>query len=112
MRRSATIYVVAWIAFMAMYTAGMVASGASIGLGVRNAVANLLPDALLGILVLRMRAPLERNFVATQIARMFAFILIVSAAWLSLVAVDSLIFTGRVALRVIYRVVPFKVMYD
>ena len=45
LRRDIWIYLAAWIALAAIYSAALVAYGASLGLAVRNAVANLLLGA-------------------------------------------------------------------
>jgi LytS/YehU family sensor histidine kinase len=112
MRRGASIYAVAWCALMAIYAAALFTSGAPAGLALRNAIANLLPDALAGIVVLRLRATQEKNFIATHLARMVAFILAVAVGWVALIALDSLIFTGKIAVQVNYRIIPFKTIYD
>ena len=93
---------------MAIYSAALFANGIPIGFAVRNAVANLLPDALLGLVVLR-RSRSIRGF-APHLALMIAFVVLAGAGWLALVGLDSLLFGGEVKIN--WRIVPFRVLND
>lgn len=53
-RGNVWIYTAAWVALLTIYSAALIANGLSIGLALRNALASLLPDALLGLAVLAL----------------------------------------------------------
>jgi len=118
LRRDIWIYLAAWIALAAIYSAALVAYGASMGLSVRNGVANLVPDALLGLAVLRLPSKVpwpERSrgrFFAAHLGLLFAFLVLASAGWLALESVDSLIFTGHPPSRINARFIPFRMIND
>jgi hypothetical protein len=106
--RAKWVYPAAWIALMAIYAAALFANGIPIGFAVRNAVANLLPDALVGIAVLRMPRWI-RGF-GPHVALMIAFVVLAGAGWLGLVGLDSLLFGGP--MKINWRIVPFRVLND
>ena len=53
-RQKASIYIAAWLALMMIYAAALYTNNAPIDDAVRASIANLLPDALLGLIVLRL----------------------------------------------------------
>jgi hypothetical protein len=109
-RRDAWIYPAAWIALLAIYSAALFANGIPFALAIRNAIANLLPDALLGLLVLRLPRYVTRHRVAAHAGLLVAFIVLAGAGWIGLVALDSLIFGEPV--KIYWRIVPFRVLND
>ena len=117
MRRAAWLYAAVWVALMTIYATALFANGAAIGLAARNAVANLLPDALLGLAVLRLPSflpwPKEARgrFYAAHLGLLVAFVVIAVAGWLALLAFDGWLFNVH-PLRVYWRIVPFRVLYD
>ena len=52
--RNVWIYPAAWLALLTIYSAAFVTNGIAVGFALRNGVANLLPAALLGLIVLRL----------------------------------------------------------
>jgi len=95
---------------MTIYAAALFANGVPIGFAIRNAIANLLPDALLGLAVLRLpRFVPWRNF-AAQIGLMIAFVILAGSGWLALVVFDSWLFSGKLMIN--FRIVPFRVLND
>lgn len=111
MRREWSIYTMVWTAIVAMYAAALLANGVPAGFAARNAIANLLPDALLGIAILRLR-PSNDRLIATHVVRVIAFVAMAFAGWAALVALDSLLFSGTVSVQMNVRVLPFKIIYD
>jgi histidine kinase/histidine kinase/DNA gyrase B/HSP90-like ATPase len=117
-RRDAWIYPAAWIALSTIYAAAFFANGVGVGLALRNAVANLLPDALLGLLVLRLPEVLpwpegrKGRFFAVHLGFVAAFLALAGAGWVALIALDSLLFGGEVAVRINYRILPFRAVND
>lgn len=111
-------YAAAWLPFFTIYLAAFVANGVPLGDAVRNAVANVLPDALLGLAVIglprRIPWPGERRarFFLRHAALLAAFVAASAAGWMALVGLDSLVFDGVLRLRIAPRVVPFRVLND
>jgi len=101
--RNAWIYPAAWLALLTIYSAAFVTNGIAAGFALRNGVANLLPAALLGLIVLRLPTVVrwqetrKGRFFAAHLALLAAFLLLSVAGWLLLVAIDSFVFTGHVA---------------
>ncbi len=100
--RNAWIYPAAWLALLTIYSAAFITNGIALGFALRNALANLLPEALLGLLVLRLpsavrwQATRKGRFFAAHLGLLIAFLVLSVAGWGLLVSLDSLIFTGRV----------------
>lgn len=109
MRRNVWIYPAAWIALMAIYMGAMVANLVSPSLAARNAVANLLPPALLGIAILRLPAVVRWP---AHLGRLVAFLVLSTAGWIALIAIDSLLFAGELKVNIHYRIVPFRLIID
>ena len=112
------LYAAAWLPFVTIYIAVFVANRVPLGLAARNAVANVLPDALLGLVVLRLpdripwsdRSP--SRFLALHAAALSVFIAASLAGWLSLIALDGMVFDGVPRVRIDARVVPFRMIND
>lgn len=113
-----SFYAAAWLPFFTIYLAAFVANGVPLGFAARNAVANVLPDALLGLAVVslsrRIPWPETRRarFFLSQGAWLALFVAASAAGWLALAALDSLAFEGVLRLRVSPRVIPFRVLND
>jgi sensor histidine kinase YesM len=116
-RRDVWFYPAAWVALLMLYSAAFVAAGMALAPALRNGIANLLPDALLGLAVLRLpsflRWPDSRKgrFFAAHLGLLAVFVAISAAGWIALVAVDGLVFTGH-ALKINFRVLPFRLVND
>lgn len=112
------VYAAAWMVLLAIYAAAFLVNGVPAALAARNAIANLLPDALLGLALLRLPAFLpwseqrKARFFGAHAALVIAFVIFALAGWIALVALDSLLFTGRISLQINYRIVPFRILYD
>ncbi len=117
-RWSLWIYTAAWVVLCTMYSAAFIANGVSIGLALRNGIANFLPDALLGLAVLRLPSFLpwpdgrKGRFFATHLGVLAVFLVISAAGWVSLIAFDSLLFTGRPNMRINFRFVPLRILNE
>ncbi|MEO8035298.1 MAG: histidine kinase [Acidobacteriota bacterium] len=111
-------YSAAWLALLAIYSVALAANGIAGGLAVRNAIANLLPDALLGLAVLRLPSFIrwpesgKGRFFAAHVGLLMAFLVLAGAGWVGLVAVDSLLFSGHAEVHINFRIVPFRILYD
>ncbi|MFL6248085.1 MAG: sensor histidine kinase [Thermoanaerobaculia bacterium] len=111
-------YAAAWMVLLAIYAAAFLVNGVPAALAVRNAMATLLPDALLGLALLRLPGFLpwserrKARFFSAHAAMLIAFTIAAVGGWIALVALDSLLFTGRVSLQINYRIVPFRILYD
>ncbi len=109
-------YVVAWLPFLTIYLAAFIANGAPLGAAARGSFVNLLPDALLGLLVLQLPRRLPwpegrkaRSYTA-HLGLLIAFVLTSSVGWIALVALDELLFTGTCCQRIDLRILPFRVL--
>lgn len=110
------LYAAAWLPFLTIYLAAFIANGVPLGAAVRGSFANLLPDALLGLLVLQIPRRLpwpesrQPRFFATHLGWLIAFLLTSAAGWVGLVALDELLFTGTCCELANLRVLPFRVL--
>ena len=108
-------YVIAWLPILTIYMAAFIAGGLR-DYAVRGALVNVLPDALLGLLVLRLprRLPWPEgrkvSSVAAHLGLLTAYLLASSAGWIALVALDELLTTGSCCTRIDLRVLPFRVL--
>jgi hypothetical protein len=115
-RWSRWAYAVAWLLVLTIYLAAFLAGGFALGFAFRGALTNVLPDALLGLLVLRLprRRPWpgsrQARFFAMHLGLLIAFLLASSAGWMALVALDELLTTGSCCTRIDLRVLPFRVL--
>src|SRR5438445_7675804 len=115
--RNVWIYPAAWLALLTIYSAAFVTNGIAVGVALRNGVANLLPAALLGLIVLRLPTVVrwqetrKGRFFAAHLGLPAAFLLLSVAGWALLVAVDSLTFTGRV-MPLSFRFLAFMLFND
>lgn len=109
-------YAAAWLVLLAIYSVALIVNGVPAALSVRNAVANLLPSALLGLAVLRLPRLLpwpehrRGRFFGAHEGLLIAFVILAAAGWVALVVLDTLLFTGRFSIN--YRIVPFRVLND
>jgi sensor histidine kinase YesM len=116
-KRSGAIYAVGWLVLVATYSVAFVANGVPAGGAIRNAAANLLPDALLGLAILRLPDFLpwpgarKTRFFAAHAGLLAAAVLLSTVLWMALVALDSFAFNGRAA-QINVRVIPFRVVID
>ena len=116
--RRAAIYAAAWLPFSTIYLAAFIANGVPLGYAARNAVANVLPDALLGLAVIRLPRriswPDDRRarFFYSHAALLALFVAASAAGWMALVGLDSLVFEGAFRLRIAPRIVPFRALND
>src|SRR5438477_6096651 len=98
LRRDASIYAAAWLALLAMYAAAFVANGIAPGFALRNSLASLLPDALLGLAILNLPSRLRweggrrGRFFAAHFIVLVAFLVLAAGGWMALVALDSVLF--------------------
>lgn len=112
------LYPAAWSALAAIYCVAFVTNGLPVGLALRNAVASLLPDALLGLVVLRLPAVLrwpegtKGRFFAAHVGLIAAFSVACGVGWVGLVAFDGLLFNGRLEAKINFRIIPFRVVID
>ncbi len=112
------LYAAAWMLLLAIYSAAFIVNGVPVALALRNAVANLLPEVLLGLIMLRLPAFLpwseqrRARFFIAHAGLLLAFVILATAGWIALVALDSLLFTGAAAVQINYRIVPFRVLND
>ncbi len=111
-------YVVAWLPVLTIYVAAFIGSGAEPGDAFRGALINVLPDALLGLLVLRLPRRLpwpegrKARFSATHLGLLVAFLLLSAAGWVALVALDEVLLTGSCCRRIDLRILPFRLLND
>jgi histidine kinase/histidine kinase/DNA gyrase B/HSP90-like ATPase len=112
------IYALAWLPVLTIYLTLFAANGMALGLAARGAVANVLPNALLGVGVLRLprRLPLpERRrgrFFTTHAALLAGFLLASAAGWMALVLLDGALFGSPMNVRIELRLLPWRVLND
>lgn len=110
-------YAVAWLLYLAIYATAFIATGMPPGHAARNALANVLPDVLLGVLVLRLSQRLQwpggrkARFFATHLGLLIVFILMSAAGWAALVGLDQLLFEGSFR-GINWRILPLRVLID
>ncbi|MEA2562385.1 MAG: hypothetical protein QOH06_3889 [Acidobacteriota bacterium] len=103
-------YAAAWLLVLTIYLAAFIASGVPLGYAFRGAFANVLPDALLGLLVLRL--PRRTRSSAAHAGLLSAFLVASTAGWLALVAFDELAFMGTCCSQINLRILPFRILND
>jgi signal transduction histidine kinase len=112
------MYAVAWLPFLTIYVAAFTTNGVPLQSAVRNVLATVLPQALLGALVLRLprRLPWPEvsriRFFAAHLGLLLAFILASTAGWFALVGLDTLLFAGSFDLGLQLRVLPWRALND
>ena len=117
-RAARRVYPFASFAYLGFYLSAFAASGIPFALALRGALANALPDVLLGVLLLRvpsrLRAPEgdRRRFIAAHAVVLAAFVLASTVGWLALFALDHRIFEGGWVPRVEPRFVLWRVLND
>jgi signal transduction histidine kinase len=113
-------YPLAWLPYAALYFGAFKTSGLATDLAARNAVAGILPAALLGLLILRVPRRLpwpeagrgRARFFAAQAAVLLAFLLAALGLWAALVTLDSVVFDGTPRWSFDARVIPWHVLTD
>jgi hypothetical protein len=113
-RSNLAIYVAAWLGVIAVYAMAFVAAGAPLGASVRNALAQLVPDAALGLAVLELPRARARGAraVGLHAAAAAAFLGAALAGWMVLVVVDGLIVDGQFRLSLEMRGVSLTLLTD
>src|SRR5438132_1252966 len=117
-RQKAGIYIAAWLALMLIYAAALYTNNAPIDDAVRASIANLLPDALLGLLVIRLPRFLRWSeehrgrFFAAHLGLLTAFVVAALAGWIVMIGVDSVLFMHRLAFHIPWKIIPFWAIYD
>lgn len=112
------MYAAAWLPFLTIYLAAFIANNVPVQLAVRNVLATVLPQLLLGVLVLRLprRLPWPEvsriRFFAVHLGLLLVFVLVSTTGWAALVGLDSLLFNGSFAVPIQLRVLPFRVLND
>ena len=116
-RQKAGIYIAAWLALMMIYAAALYTNNAPIDDAVRASIANLLPDALLGLIVLRLPSFVRwsddhRRFFAAHLGFLIGFVVAALAGWIVMIGVDSMLFMHRLAFHIPWKIIPFWAIYD
>jgi two-component system, LytTR family, sensor kinase len=111
-----TVYVAAFVALTLFYGAPFLAGGASLSQAARNALAALLPNALLGVIAVRLprRLPWHRGnplrFVTAHGAVLLALALLATGGWMALGALDSWIAGTGFAVRANRAIILFQTL--
>ena len=112
------MYAAAWLPFLTLYVAAFTANDVPVQLALRNVLATVLPQALLGVLVLRLprRLPWPEvsrgRFFAVHLGLLLAFILASTAGWIALVRLDALLFGGSFQIGLQLRILPWRALND
>jgi signal transduction histidine kinase len=112
------VYAAAWLPCLAIYLAAFIVNGVPLGMAVRNALANLLPEAVVGAAVLRLPRRLpwpegrRARFFAAHAGLLVAFVLVSAAGWVALVGFDELLFKGAFRVRIEVRILPWRLLTD
>jgi signal transduction histidine kinase len=110
------LYSAFWLSFLAINVVAFVANGIPAGEGIRIALNTVLPDALLGIAVLRLPGLVawpegkRPGFYATLFLILLGLLAVSTALWCLLVGLDALIHDGIFRIRVSMRAVPWRLM--
>jgi signal transduction histidine kinase len=112
---NAALYAAVWLPYVAVYVVVFVAAGGEAWMSFRVGVANVLPEALLGLLVVRLprRYPWPEGrraaFLARQAFFAVAFAVACTGGKLTLLALDQARVEGRlIAPRADLRIVPWQ----
>ena len=110
------VYAAAWLMLLAIYSAAFIVNGVAVDLALRNAIANLLPEIVLGLAMLHLPAYLpwseqrRARFFAAHAGLLIAFVILASAGWIALVVLDSFLFSATAQIN--YRILPFRILND
>jgi signal transduction histidine kinase len=110
------VYGAAWLSFMAMYAGALGASGVRPDLAVRNAACAVLPDALLGVAILRLPRLLRwpevdrAAFYAAHVGLLVLFLAASLMLWSVVIGLDALVFDGAFRIRIEPRIVPWRLL--
>lgn len=110
MPKSRWAYAAAWLLVLTIYLAAFLAGGFPLGFALRGALANVLPDFFLGLLVLRL--PRRTRSSAAHAGLLIAFLVASTAGWLALVALDELLSMGSCCERIDLRILPFRILNE
>ncbi|HEX7185996.1 MAG TPA: histidine kinase [Thermoanaerobaculia bacterium] len=112
------MYAAAWLPFLTLYVAAFTANDVPLQPALRNVLATVLPQALLGALVLRLPRWLpwpevsRVRFFAAHLGLLLAFILASTAGWVALVRLDALLFGGSFDIGLQLRILPWRALND
>ena len=111
----AVVYAAAWLPYLAVYVVVFLASGAPPGTALRGGIANVLPEAALGALVVRLPSRLpwpegrRGRFLARQAGLAAAFSVASTAGKLLLIALDRARLAGAARAGPLdLRIVPWQ----
>ena len=111
-------YAAAWLLVLTIYLAAFLVTGSPLGYAFRGALANVLPDFFLGMLVLQLPRRLpwpesrKARAFATHLGLLIAFLVASTAGWMALVALDELLTTGACCERFDPRILPFRILNE
>lgn len=112
------VYAAVWVPLVTIYVAGFIFGGASAGFALRGAIANLLPAALLGTLLVQLPRRLpwpeatRTRFFGIQAGILCGFIIVSALGWAALVLIDQYAFGTGSSLKIDLRFLPFRVLND
>jgi len=111
-------YAVAWLSIGAINLAAYVANGLVPDLAIRNAIAYLLPDALLGLFVLQLpqRLPWSEHSVpriaALHMALLVLFVALSTLGWMAMIQFDRWVFHATDSSGFSPRLLPWRIAND
>jgi hypothetical protein len=112
------LYAAGWLAYLSIYAAALAVRELPLALAVRVAIANLLPEGVLGLLLLRVprhvpwRPAAGYRFFLTHAGLLVAWIAGCTAGWLLLWSVDGRLFEGAWQLRFSASAVPWRLLTE
>ncbi len=118
MRSVWLFYVIAWFSISAINLAALAANGLPWDLGLRNTLAYLLPDALLGLAVLQLPQRLpwpDGNWLPLGFKHaglLLVFVALSSIGWFALVRLDAVVFGDATGGAINLRLLPWRIAND